>query len=66
MLSKTMHLVSGVVFALVAVAHLWRLVARTDVVIAGASVPQWLSLVAVVVAGLLAVGNGVAACRCKR
>ena len=41
-------------FAVIALAHLYRLIRPFEVVIAGCSLPQWLSAVGVIVAGGLA------------
>ena len=41
-------------FALMAVAHLYRLVRPFDVVVGGTPVPQWASIVALLVTALLA------------
>jgi hypothetical protein len=41
-------------FALIALAHLYRLIAPFEVVVHGAVLPQWLSAVGLVVAGGLA------------
>jgi len=43
------------IFTLVAVAHLLRLVFRVEVLVAGAAMPMWLSVVGLVVASVLAV-----------
>jgi len=43
------------VFALVALAHLCRLILGFDVVVAGTPLPQWLSLPGLIVAAGLAV-----------
>ncbi len=43
------------VFALVALAHLCRLILGFDVVVAGTTLPQWLSLPGLIVAAGLAV-----------
>ena len=43
------------VFALIALLHLFRLVRPFEVVVGGASVPQWASLAGLAVAGGLAV-----------
>jgi len=43
------------VFALVALAHLCRLILGFDVVVAGTKLPQWLSLPGLIVAAGLAV-----------
>jgi hypothetical protein len=42
------------IFVLVAVAHLLRLVFGWDVVIGGAVIPMWISVVGIIVAGGLA------------
>lgn len=45
--------VASVIFGLAGVAHLIRLLAEMEIVIAGHHLPMWLSGVAVVVAGIL-------------
>ena len=44
-----------VVFALVATAHLLRLVCHTEVSIGGAVIPMWASVLGLIVPGALAV-----------
>jgi hypothetical protein len=51
---KTGTLLAIILFALVAVAHLIRLVDRTEVVVGTTVVPLWVSVLGVVVPGLLA------------
>ncbi len=51
---KPFSVIASAVFALVATAHLLRLVLRWDVVIAGVSVPLWVSVAGVVLPGGLA------------
>lgn len=58
---KNLHLVNAVVFALIALAHLYRLFAGTPVSFGSTEVPLWASGVAVVVAAVLAWLNGAAA-----
>jgi len=53
---KPASLLSVFVFSLVALSHLLRLVLQVEVVVAGAVVPMWLSLMGLVVTGALAVG----------
>lgn len=53
--AKPYLMVSGCVFALVAVMHAWRAVAATPVVVGSTALPVWGSWVAVVVAGGLSV-----------
>ena len=43
------------VFILVALAHLYRLVRGLDIVVQGHALPQWISIVGLVLAALLAV-----------
>ena len=45
--------VAGAIFALVALAHVWRLVRGSDFVVGRNEVPMWVSLVGVIVAGAL-------------
>ncbi len=52
---KPATLVGSMVFTAVAVAHLFRLIAGTSIVIGGQAIPVWLSAAAVVGAGALAV-----------
>ena len=52
---KPFTTIAVVIFAIIAVAHLYRLVRPFEVVVAGNAVPQWVSFPALLVAGLLAV-----------
>jgi len=47
--------IAAIILALIALVHLFRLVRPFDVVVAGTAVPQWASLIGLVVAGGLAV-----------
>ena len=51
--TKTYAQVTSIIFAIVALAHLARIVFGWDAVIGGWDVPMWVSWLAVVVAGLL-------------
>ncbi len=51
---KTGSLLAVIVFILVAIAHLMRIVSGTEIVIGGNNIPQWISVVAVIVPGLIA------------
>jgi hypothetical protein len=53
MTAKAYAVTSGMIFVLVAVAHLVRAVAQWDVIIDDWSAPTWISLVATAVAGFL-------------
>lgn len=50
----TYLLVVGVIFAIVALAHLWRLFASADLVIVGWVVPLWLSWLGVAITAYMA------------
>ena len=50
---KTGSLLAVIVFVLVAIAHLMRIATDTEIVIGGSNIPQWISLVGVVVPGLI-------------
>jgi hypothetical protein len=51
--SKMYYRASGIVFAIVSLAHLARVVLGWNIVIGIYDIPSWLSLVAVVVSGYL-------------
>jgi len=44
-----------VIFALIAIAHLYRLISGFEVAIAGALLPQWVSIAGLIIAAGLAV-----------
>jgi hypothetical protein len=46
-------LVAGIVFLLIAIAHLLRMALGTPVVVQGVSIPMWTSAIALVVTGFL-------------
>ena len=46
-------LIAGIVFLLVAAAHLLRIIFGTPVVVQGVSIPMWASAIALVVTGFL-------------
>ena len=51
---KPFTAIAILLFAIMALAHLYRLVRPFEVVVAGATIPQWVSIVAVIVTGGLA------------
>ena len=53
MTSRGYTTTTGIVFGLVALAHLIRVVTQSDFMVGGWSVPSWVSLIAVAVAGYL-------------
>lgn len=52
---KPFTTIAVLIFAIIAIAHLYRLVRPFEVVVAGSAVPHWASFPALLVAGLLAV-----------
>jgi hypothetical protein len=54
MRQKTLSLVVGLIFLLIAVMHVLRLALKWEVVLNGWSVPMWVSWLALVIAGFLA------------
>ena len=50
---KTFVLLAGVIFAIVALAHLLRILMGWSIVIDNWTVPMWLSWIALVIAGVL-------------
>ena len=65
MSNKQYFTVSAIIFAVVAIAHLGRIMLQLEAVVAGYEVPLWASGVAVVVAGYLATRGFFAAYRYK-
>ncbi|MBC7836887.1 hypothetical protein H7X87_03885 [Acetobacteraceae bacterium] len=51
---KTYYQTVSVIFALLALAHIWRVYTSAPAVIAGVSVPMWASWAAILIAGYLA------------
>ena len=51
---KTGTVLAIIVFTVVALAHLYRLVSGTEVLLNGDSVPQWVSVPGILVPGLIA------------
>lgn len=48
---KPFTLAAATVLGIVALAHLYRLVRPFEIMVAGSEVPQWVSLVGLIVAG---------------
>lgn len=51
---KTGTLLAIIVFTVVALAHLYRLVSGTEILLDGAIVPQWVSVPGILAPGLIA------------
>lgn len=58
-------LVSGIIFSLIALCHLWRIVAGHAIMMNGAAVPNWVSVAITVLAAIMAIWNFCALC-CKK
>jgi hypothetical protein len=54
MAQKIYSIISGILFALVALVHLGKIIQGWDVVVAGTIMPVWTSWVAMVITGILA------------
>lgn len=54
--SRPFTLIAALIFALMGAVHVIRLYTHFQVVIGSHSLPQWLSIVAIVITGILAVG----------
>lgn len=46
--------IASMLFAVIAIAHLYRVVRPFEVIVAGCTIPQWVSLAGAIVAGTLA------------
>lgn len=51
---KTGSLIAIILFVVVAIAHLVRLLIGAEVTVDGTSIPQWVSIIGVVLPGLVA------------
>jgi membrane protein DedA with SNARE-associated domain len=47
--------IAAIIFAAMAVVHGWRLIKGFDVVVDGHGLPQWVSVIGIVLAALMAV-----------
>jgi hypothetical protein len=47
--------IAAVIFAVIALVHGWRLIKGFAVVVDGTALPQWVSVVGIMIAGILAV-----------
>ncbi len=50
---KTGSMLAVIAFVLFAVVHLLRLITGTEIVIAGGVIPQWVSIIGVLVPGMI-------------
>jgi hypothetical protein len=54
--TRPFTLIAAIIFALMALVHLYRLVTHFQIIAGSHTLPQWLSIAAIVVTGILAVG----------
>lgn len=62
---KTPLILSGIIFALIALCHLLKVVLGWDVVVEGEPFPIWANILFVIIAAALAIWN-FCACFCKQ
>ena len=55
-MKRPFTLIAAILFALMAVAHAYRLLSHFEIIAGNRSVPLWLSIVAIVITGILAAG----------
>ena len=53
--NKPFTLIAAVIFALMALGHLYRIATHFQIIIGSHSIPLWVSWIAIVVTGLLAI-----------
>ncbi len=51
---KTGSLLAIIVFVLVAIAHLLRVISGTEIEVGDSDIPQWVSVVGVIIPGIIA------------
>lgn len=61
---KTPLLVAGIVFALVAIAHLWRISTGASILVNGSELPLSASWIGLIVTGLLSLWMFASTCCC--
>lgn len=55
-MKRPFTLIAAIIFALMAVAHAYRLLTHFQIIAGSHTMPLWLSIVGIAVAGILAVG----------
>ena len=55
-MKRPFTLIAAVIFGLMAIVHAYRLLTHFQIVAGSHTLPMWLSIVGIVVAGILAVG----------
>lgn len=54
--SRPFTLIAAIIFAIMALAHLYRLVTHFQIIAGSHAIPEWASIVAIVITGILAIG----------
>ena len=55
-MKRPFTLIAAVIFALMAIVHAYRLLTHFQIIAGSHTLPMWLSIVGIAVAGILAVG----------
>ena len=55
-MKRPFTLIAAIIFALMAIVHAYRLLTHFQIIAGSHMLPMWLSIVAIVVTGILAVG----------
>jgi uncharacterized integral membrane protein len=55
-MKRPFTLIAAIIFALMAIAHAYRLLTHFQIIAGSHTLPLWLSIVGIAVAGILAVG----------
>ena len=53
--SRPFTLIAAIIFGIMALVHLYRLVTHFQIVLGSHLIPEWVSIIAMLIAGLLAV-----------
>jgi hypothetical protein len=53
--SRPFTLIAAIIFGIMALAHLYRLVTHFQIVLGSHPIPEWVSIIATLITGLLAV-----------
>ena len=53
--SRPFTMIAAIIFALMALVHLYRLVTHSQIVLGSHPIPEWVSIIAMLITGLLAV-----------
>jgi uncharacterized integral membrane protein len=54
--TRPFTLIAAIVFAVMALVHVYRLVTHFQIIAGSHAIPEWVSILAIVVTGILAIG----------